>query len=537
VYDCITAATGLVLFLFAMVRLTTTVRRTVTSIRTRELFRYAVRTPLWGIITGILITILFQSSSATTVLTVGLVSAGLLSFFHSLGVLLGADIGTTLTVQFVVWRVTDISPLLLIGGALLWATGKKRLASPGEGIFYFGLMFFGLSLVTQSTEFLRESPAALRFFQETTDPLAGVLIGCVFTALVQSSAVLIALLVILAGHDLVTVETALPFVLGANLGTAATAIIAATASNSEGRRVAFSHTFFKAAGVALFLAVLSPFATVLKTCSTSVPQQIALSHIVFNLVVAVLFLPFLPVFARFALRIIPQRGETLPLWPEFIDDRLLSEPEAALEATRREMEREMALARHMYTLAVNLVIKFQPGPVRTIGYMESVVNSLKREIGGFLRLVSEHPLSEAMSKRLFFYSSLVNDIERIADHAVNISELAELKEQNGICFSEAADRDLADILALVNANLEDAFSLVKTGGEEIILNIFTREELVDRMVADAETGHLERYHRGICLAEAGPIFIDILVNLERISDHCENIAEYFRDLASGGESH
>ncbi|HET56824.1 MAG TPA: Na/Pi cotransporter family protein, partial [Deltaproteobacteria bacterium] len=459
---CITAATGLVLFLFAMVRLTATVRRTVTSIRTRELFRYAVRTPIWGVVTGILVTILFQSSSATTVLTVGLVSAGLLSFFHSLGVLLGADIGTTLTVQFVVWRVTDLSPLLLIGGALLWATGKKRLASPGEGIFYFGLMFFGLSLATQGTEFLRESPAALRFFQETSGPLAGVLIGCVFTALVQSSAVPISLLVILAGHDLVTVEAALPFVLGANLGTSATAIIAATASNSEGRRVAFSHTFFKAAGVALFLTVLSPFAAMLQTFSTSVPQQIALSHIVFNLVVAVLFLPFLPLFARFALRIIPKRGETLPLWPEFIDDRLLSDPEAALEAARKEMEREMALARRMCAIAVNLVTNFQPGPVRTIGYMESVVNSLKQEISGFLRLVSERPLSEAMSKRLFFYSSLVNDIERIADHAVNISELAELKKENRIGFSEAADQDLADILALVNTNLDDALTLMET---------------------------------------------------------------------------
>lgn len=524
------AVTGLVLFLFAMVRLTDTVRRAVTSSRTRELFGYAVRTPLWGVLTGFLLTILFQSSTATTVLAVGLVSAGLMSFFHSLGVILGADIGTTITVQLVVWRVTDLSPLLVIAGALLWVAGKGKIKPLGEGIFYFGLMFFGLTIVSHATEPLKDSAAIVQFFQETMSPLTAVLIGCGFTALVQSSAIPIALLVILAGHDMLAIEGALPFVIGANLGTAGTAIIAAFAANVEGRRVAFSHAFFKCAGVVVCLAAFSPFVTVLTSLSSSVPQQIALGHIIFNLLVALLFIPILPWFARFAEVLFPQQGETFSLWPDFLDERLLGNAEVALEAARKEMEREMLLARRMYSIATGLVDHFHSGDLQTIGHIESVVNSLKREIGEFLRRVSEGSLSRSTSKQLFLYSSLVDDIERIADHAVNISELSEIKARKTVCFSEFADKDLVEIQSLVAANLDDSLSLMGTYSADTVQAILSREEQVDGLVVDAKLGHLERVRSKICQAEAGPLYLGILVNLERISDHCENIAEYFRDL-------
>ncbi|MDD5476138.1 MAG: Na/Pi cotransporter family protein [Syntrophales bacterium] len=531
-FNILTAATGLALFLFAMVRLTETVRRAVTSTRIRELFRYAVRTPLWGLVTGIVITVLFQSSSATTVLAVGLVSAGLISFFHSLGVILGADIGTTLTVQLVVWRVTDLSPLLVIFGALLWVAGKGKYKAIGESIFYFGLMFFGLSIVAHATEPLKEAAYFISFFRETTNPFLGVLIGCVFTALVQSSAIPIALLVILAGHDLLVIEEAVSFVLGANLGTAGTAIIAAMAANIEGKRVAFSHALFKCTGVIVCLLALTPFVTLLKAASASVPQQIALAHILFNLLVAVIFVPILPYFARFAVMIFPERGEIFSIWPDFLDERLLGNAEIALEASRKEMEREMILARRMCFLSMSLVSRFNSGDMQTIGYIEDVVNSLKEQIGIFLRRISELNLSRATSKQLFLFSALVDDIERIADHATNISELAEIKAKRNILFSEYAKKDLAEIQALIDANLDDAMLLMGTYSEKTIEGIFNREKMIDRLFVAAQLGHLERVQKKICHSDAGPIYVRILVNMERISDHCENIAEYFRDLNS-----
>ena len=529
-FTMLTVATGLAIFLFAMVRLTETVRRTVTSTRTRELFRYAVRTPVLGVVTGILVTILFQSSSATTVLAVGLVSAGLMSFFHSLGVILGADIGTTLTVQLVVWRVTDLSPVLVIAGGLCWVLGKGGWRSLGEGIFYFGLMFFGLSIVSQAMAFLGENEMVLRFFQETTGPLLGVLFGCGLTALVQSSAIPIALLVILAGHDLLTIQTALPFVLGANLGTAATALLAASAANVEGKRAALSHVFFKLTGVAVCMVFLAPLVILLEALSSSIPQQIALGHIVFNVLVALIFLPFLPSYARLALRLMPEQQRALSLWPEFLDGRLLDDPESALEAARKEMEREMKLARKMCLRSMDLINNYQAGSIGDVALMENVVNALEREIGSYLRLVSEKPLSQTRSKELFFYSALVSDIERIADHAVNLSELAGLKAKYNIPFSESAHRELSEIRSLVEANLDDALSLLAGGSGKAVENIFTREERIDALFTDAKIGHLDRYYRNLCRAEAGPLFIGLLVNMERISDHCENMAEYFKDI-------
>ncbi|MCK9229988.1 MAG: Na/Pi cotransporter family protein [Syntrophales bacterium] len=524
--------TGLVLFLFAMVHVTETVRRSVTSTRTRELFGYAVRTPLWGVVTGFLLTVLFQSSTATTALTVGLVSAGLMSFFHSLGVIIGADIGTTITVQLVVWRVTDLSPLFVIAGAFLWVTGKGKLKPLGEGIFYFGLMFFGLTIVSHAMEPLKESPAILQFFHETVSPLTGVLIGCGFTVLVQSSAIPIALLVILAGHGMLSLEAALPFVIGANLGTAFTAVIVFTAlaANAEGRRVVLSHVFFKFVGAVVCLAAFPLFLAVLKNLSSSVSQQIALGHIIFNVLVAFIFIPTLPWFAHLARVLYPKRGEIFSLWPDFLDERLLGNAELALEAARKEMEREMVLARRMYLLAAGLIDCFQSGNLQTVGHIENVVNSLKWEIGIFLRRVSEGLLTRSTSKQLLLYSSLVDDIERIADHSTNISELAEIKSRKMVCFSEFADNDLAEIRSLVTANLDDALSLMGTYSQTTMEAIFAREEQIDKLVANAKLNHLERVCSKICQAESGPIYLGVLVNQERISDHCENIAEYFRDL-------
>lgn len=535
ILSALTAAAGLAIFLFAMARLTDTVRRNVTNTRTRELFRHAVRTPILGVATGLVITILFQSSTATTVLAVGLVSAGLMSFYHSLGVILGADIGTTLTVQLVVWRVTDLSPAFVVGGALLWVLGRRAWRHFGEGIFYFGLMFYGLNIVTRITESFKGSPLILQFFSETAGPLTGILIGCGLTALVHSSAIPIALLVILAGHGLLSLDAALPFVLGANLGTAATAMIAAAAANIEGRRVAVSHALFKFAGVVLCMALFSPMVSLLESLSSSVPQQISLGHIVFNLLVAAVFLPVLPLYARFALWLMPEQQRALSLWPEYLDDRLMGNPEAALEAVRKEMEREMKLARKMCLRSMDLVDDFQGGKMSDVMLMEDVVNALEREIGAYLRRVSEGSLSQLMSRELFYYSALVSDIERVADHAVNLSELAALKKEKEIPFTEAAHRDIAGIRELVEANLNDALELLGGATGKAIENIFTREKQIDRLFAEAKIGHLDRYSRKICRAEAGPIFMGILVNMERISDHCENMAEYFMEIRGIGK--
>ena len=523
-------STGIILFLFGMLRLSKTVQQNFTNIRIREYFSLSVKKPVYGIVTGIISTILFQSSSATTALTVGLVSAGLISFYHSLGIILGSDIGTALTVQLVVWKVTDISPLLIIIGSAVWLSGKGKWRSVGEAIFFFGFMFFGLFLVSQATGPLKASPAFVSFCQELRNPFLGVFIGFILTAIIQSSAIPIATLAILAQHGLITIDASLPIVLGANLGTSATALFAGIVANIDGKRCAVAHFLFKFLGVVFFMVIFPFFTRFLEDISQDIPQQIAYGHFFFNLALAVVFTPFLKPFSRFIEKLMPGKGESIPMWPEFLDERFLLQTETALDCTRKELQREIMLAQRMFAKTINLIEDFREKNRKDINYTELVVDNLHKQIGDYLYKVSKGPVSPEMYKRLFLFASMVDDIERIADHAVNISELSERKHQREIGFSEAAKEDLKVIENLVTKNIEDAVSLIDKDNIYTVNDIIRREQKVNLEVKEARERHLERYYEEICKAEAGPIFVEMLMNLERISDHCENIAEYFQEL-------
>jgi len=522
--------TGIIMFLFGMLRLSKTVQQNFTNIRIREYFGLSVKKPFYGILTGIISTILFQSSSATTALTVGLVSAGLISFYHSLGIILGSDIGTTLTVQLVVWKVTDISPLLIITGSAIWLAGKGKWRSLGEMIFFFGCIFFGLFLVSQATEPLKTSSAFVSFCQEHHNPVSGLLIGFLLTAIIQSSAIPIATLAILAHHGLVTIDASLPIVIGANLGTSATALFAGIVANINGKRCAVSHFLFKLCGVIFFMAALPLFIRFLEAITHNIPQQIAYGHFFFNLFLVVVFTPFLGLFSRCIEKIMPGKEETISIWPEFLDERLLLQTETALNCARKELHREILLARKMYIKTISIIRNFRGKEVNDINYIELVVDNLQRQIGDYLYRVSKGPVSPEMFRTLSMFSSMVDDIERIGDHAVNMSELSERKHRREIEFSEAAMKDLKTIADLVARNIDDAISLIDRDDRQTIIRIIQREQEVNREVKEARERHLERYYEEICNAEAGPIFVEMLMNLERISDHCENIAEYFQDL-------
>lgn len=523
-------STGVILFLFAMIRLSETVQRRFTNIRIREYFRLSVKTPVYGVMTGLISTILFQSSSATSVLTVGLVSAGLIGFFNSLGIILGADIGTTLTVQLVVWKFTDISPIFIIIGSLVWITGKGRWKYIGMSVFYFGLIFFGLSLVSLATAPLKNNADFIHFFQEVKNPLIGVFIGLAVTALIQSSAIPISVLAILAHHNLVTIDSSLPIVFGANLGTAVTALLAGLAANINGKRTAVSHFLFKLAGVVICVFILSPFLSVLKSATTNVPQQIALGHFLFNLVIVIMFTPFLRPFSELIEKLMPGKADVFSLWPEYLDEKKLSEPDVALDCARKEIVRQISIVQKMFSKSIDLITNYRETERNNVHYIEFVVDTLRREIGNYLCVISRNPLSHSLSKTLFAYSQLTDVIERIGDHALTLSKLSERKFQRKITFTEMAHSDLRELEMLVSNNLEDAAFVVGQGSKKFFERIYEREDHVDVLEKELRERHLERFYKGLCQAEAGPIFIDMLIHLERISDHCENIAEYIEDL-------
>jgi phosphate:Na+ symporter len=522
--------TGIILLLFGMVNLSAAVRQQFNNVRIREYFKFAVNKRVYGLATGIVSTILVQSSTATSILVVGMVSAGLMSFYRSLPILLGADIGTAFTVQLVVWRVTDLSPIFIIAGGVLWFSGKARWKALGEALFYFGLIFFGLSLVSMASEPLKENAAFLRFFQETKNPFLSIIAGVLFASVIHSSAVPISILVILAQHQLITLESALPIVFGANIGTAVTALAASLIANINGKRSAVSHFLFKFFGTVVCFALFPFFTRIVTFLSSDPAQQIAFSHLLFNGVIVGFFIFLLKPFSRLVEFLLPGKAETLPLWPEFLDDRLLPRPEEALECVRKELTRELILVKNMFEGSFGLIRDFREGKRRDIGYIELIVDNLRKEVARYLWKISSGDLSPDLYKKLFAFSGMVDDIERMGDHSVDLMKLCRVKHQRNMEFTGSGYSEIDAIGKLVIENIDDAVLLLENGDSGGVKRIFEREDRVDLLVKESRNRHLERFHRRICQAEAGPIFIEMLINIERISDHCENIAEYIQEL-------
>jgi len=519
----------MILFLFGMMKLSAGIQQLFTA-RVRDYIKYAVRRPCFGLLTGVAATVLFQSSSATTVIAVGMVSAGLISFYSSLAIVLGADLGTTVIVQLVVWKITDASPLFIILGGIVWFTTKNKRKGLGEAIFYFGLLFFGLSLVGMATAPLQHHPEIIGFFRETTHPLLGFTLSALFTALIHASAIPVSILAILAQQGLVSLDNALPMVIGANVGTTITALMAGMVAGIGGKRTACSHFFFKAAGAVLCMASLPPLLGLLRALSPSVAQQIALGHLLFNLIIVVLFFPFLRVVARFLVRLLPGDEKVLPLWPEFLKDEVLEDPAAALKTVTKEVEREIVIAEEMYRLAAPLRRSYQEGRRRDVLYIEMVINHLREEIVAYLRKVSCHELSPSLSKRLFAYTAMADDIERLANHIVSLVVLSREKGLREIVFTDFAEAELDEIEELVRLNIADAADLIRQGDGHRRAVVTRRESEIDAAVKRARERHLVRFHKRLCPAEAGPVFIEMLIHLERISDHCQNIADHVADL-------
>jgi phosphate:Na+ symporter len=529
--EILIALSGVIFFLVGMIRLSSTVRKIINT-RIKQYIKYAVAKPIYGLFTGLFSTVFFQSSSASTALTIGLVSAGLISFYSSLAIILGADIGTTLTVQFVVWKFTDISPLFISLGGLLWLTRRDKWKAAGEIIFYFGLIFFGLNLVGETAAQLKNSPAFLNLFAQTKNPVFGLGLGIVVTGIVHASAIPISILAMLAQQDLVSLENALPIIIGANIGTTITALLAGTVATVSGKRTAISHFIFKCIGAALFLIFLPHFLSLLKYLSSSTAQQIVFAHLLMNLLTVMAFIFFLQPFARLMNRILRGEDENLPLWPEFLDSKDLSDAEKALGDVQKELQREMSLVQKMYLSSIDLIACHKEGKKKDISYIEMVVNNLRSQIVKYLWKVSARQLSAKLSKKLFAYTAIADDIESVGNHIILITSLAAQKASKKIKFSESGERDLGEIIDLVKLNLQDAMSLIKMPSDDKIRSIIRQEEEVDIKVKDARERHLKRFHNRLCRAEAGPVFVEMLIHLERISDHCNNIAEYILSLAA-----
>lgn len=525
------AGAGIILFLRGMLTLSS-LMQTLVSVRMKNYIRLVVQNRAYGLFLGIVATILFQSSTATTVLTVGLTSAGLISFYHSLAVVLGADLGTTVTIQMIAWKIGDISPLFLIAGGLGWFVTEGRIKQWSEALFSFGLMFFGLYLVGLATIPLKSDTHIMEIFRTALNPLAAFAVGVVFTAIVHASAIPIGILVLLASDGLVSLTQSLPIVFGANVGTTITAILAAFVSTPPGRRTAMAHFFFKATGAVVLLPVSHQLATVIGALTSNPAQQIVFAHLAFNTLIVVVFFFLTRPVAYLIEWLSPGEEQTVPLGPEYLTRDRLANPAEALEAARKEILRQGEISQRMFALAMKATVSYRSSHEKDIRYLELVQNNLREEIIAYLRRISAHDLSPALARQLFAYTAISDDIERMCNHMVDLVKLAHQKAMRHISFTSHAMVELDVIKNDVEANLNEVIALIKGAAEtrKTVKSVTFREERIDTMVKQAHNNHLVRFHKGICQAEAGPIFLEMLIHLERISDHCQNVADYWSEL-------
>lgn len=483
-----------------------------------------------GVLVGIFVTGIIQSSSATTVMVVGFVNAGIMQLSQAIGVIMGANVGTTVTAQLVSFDLETLAPVAVgIGVIIHMVTKSEKAKNYAEILIGFGILFVGMTYMKDALEPLREVQA----FQDMLinfghNPILGILMGFGLTLLVQSSSASIGILLALASQGMLPLEAALPILYGDNIGTCTTALISSIGASKNAQRAAVMHLTFNIIGTLLFALILQyPIAALVVSWDPNdISRQIANSHTLFNIINVVIQFPFAGVIVKIAEKLIPEKESELQLkTTTYIDLRMLSTPSIALKNTIKEclgmgMQARLSLENAMH----GLINKDSKSAFKTFD-IEKTINQLEKDILEYLILLSNSNISgedRAIVDNLF---NTINDIERVGDHSDNIAELAMHAIEKDLTFSEESLNDIDTMYKKVLATYDLALEAMKDGNKATALKVIKMEEQVDIIERTCRSSHIFRLNNNLCNPEAGIIFLDLLSNLERISDHASNIAK------------
>ena len=414
--------------------------------RMRRILEMFTSHPLKAVLTGTAVTALLQSSSTTTVMIVGFVNSGLMSLSQAVGTIMGANIGTTITAQIVSFNIYSLAyPLIAIGALLYYFSKKKLQRYAGMGILGFGLLLLGLSTMCTAVSPVREYEPFLNLLVTIGDrPILGILAGALFTAVIQSSSATTGLVIAFSWQGILSLPAGLALIVGANLGTCITAVLASLGSSVTARRASMSHVLFNLTGIIMFIILRRPFTSLVMTTGTTVARQIANAHTLFNVFATIILFPFLPYFVKLVTAIIPGEDTFLEVKPKYLDERLMQTPGALLSA-QKETLRMGTFAVEMVETAVNAFLTGEVDHLDEVQRKEEVVNSLETAITSYLAKANQYAMNVNEAREIVNLMHVVNDIERIGDHAINISELAEVREGGKHELSDAAKADLQNM--------------------------------------------------------------------------------------------
>lgn len=543
------AVGGLAIFLFGIKYMSDALQNVAGS-KMKGFLEKGTKTPVRGVLTGSIVTALIQSSSATTVLTVGLVNAGLLSLRQAIGVIMGANIGTTMTAYLIGFDLAEYAlPIMALGMIPIFFLKNKQLTGIGQVFFGFGMLFFGMDIMGEGLKPLRDLPFFAELMMSVEDnPLLGVAIGTVFTMIVQSSSATIGIMQELASQGAITYLQALPILFGDNIGTTITALLACIGTSVAARRTALTHTLFNIGGTAIFLplTILGVFPELVKLATNyffvllpgfegtwetlNVRMQIAQSHGVFNLTNTLIQLPFVSVLAAIVTKLVPGKMVEINMNTRYLEPRLLQQPEVALSQAQKELVRMGEHASKFFDNSIKFLFNTKDKDVNPL-YMEQteqLINKLDEEITNYVvKVTSTNRLNEEQSNYTSVLLHAVNDLERIGDHSDNIVELAIYAVENKVTFSNEALESIKSMYELTHETLELSLEALRNNDHDLALKVVRNEVKIDSLERQFREGHIHRLNEGQCISvAAGAVFIDVLSNMERIGDHAVNIAEY-----------
>ncbi|MDF2546296.1 MAG: sodium-dependent phosphate transporter [Anaerosolibacter sp.] len=524
---------GLGLFLYGM-RIMGDGLEKAAGERLKRLIEVLTNNRVMGVLVGTIVTAVIQSSSATTVMVVGFVNAGIMKLTQAVGVIMGANIGTTVTAQLVSFKLTDYAPVAVGIGVAIWLfTSNKRTKNIAEIFIGFGILFIGMETMSDAMKPLREFEGFRTLLASfgggsITDTLLGVLAGFGVTAIIQSSSASIGILIALATQGLLPIEAALPILFGDNIGTCVTAMLSSIGATKTAKRAAFIHFSFNVIGTIIFVLVLQgPVLHLVKSISPGdAARQIANAHTMFNIGNMLIQLPFAGVLVYIAKKAIPETDDEQDqvIGVKYLDDRILETPSIALGQTIKEVLHMGNLALDCYRKSMVAFLKPDEKVAHEVFNIESAVNNLEREIASYLVKLSNTSLSGEQHEIVDGLFNTINDIERVGDHADNLAELAIYRIENKLDFSEGALQELELMHDRVIKSYEQAILALKTGDTNIAKRVIEREGEIDHMEKSLRASHIARLNKQQCSPGAGVIFLDVISNLERIGDHAKKIA-------------
>ena len=541
VFDVINVAGGLALFLYGMSIMGSGLEKLAGG--KLEAILQRLTSSVWkGVLLGAVITALIQSSSGTTVIVVGLVNSGILALPQAIGIIMGANIGTTVTGQLI--RLSDISgsgwlltmlkpstfsPIVAFVGAVLFVflkSPKKR--NIGQICMGFGILFTGLFTMENAVAPLKDSPLFVRLFTSLQNPFLGVLAGALVTVAIQSSSASVGILQALSSTGVVTWGSAIPIILGQNIGTCSTPLIASMGASTAAKRSAIVHLYFNVIGSAIFLAAvyglkaagLFPFWNDVMT-----KGDIANFHTLFNVVVTLLFMPFTRALAWLAERTIPEKeGEAADLSMPVLDQRLLQSPAVALQQAKNAVEKMASRTHTNFAKTVGLFNRFDADVAANVSHREELLDKMEVSITDYLIRISDQELTESESHAVSEFLKFVGEYERIGDYTVNLMDCARQLSEQEWSLSPTAKKQAALLFEAVDEVQRIASLAFVQADADLAAQVEPLEETVDRMCDVMREEHIARLKGGECAIEPGLLFLDMLTNAERISDHCSNIA-------------